>query len=294
MDIRLQATAPMAQNLDNLPEILFSDAKDPAASRRIRRLAESGRLRKFYAGVYTSNLDSPPASIVLRNWLAIVGQLLPGGVISHRSAFDARPHEGHLIITRGKTRRDLKLPGLTVHIVPGSGPCTGVPANDMLYGALYLASEPRRYLENLTRGRGWSERVLPQGEVENLLEKVLTLRGEHQLNGLRDNARILAKTLELNAEFSRLEGIIGALLGTHAAKKLTTKQALARAAGRPYDPERLNMFDTLLSELNRTPFAPVPDKAPTGVGRENFGFFEAYFSNYIEGTTTPRGRRYFA
>ena len=275
----------MAQNLDNLPEILFSDAKDPAASKRIRRLAESGRVRKLYAGIYTSNLDSPPESIVLRNWLAIVGQLLPGGVISHRSAFDAHPHEGHLIITRGKTRRDLKLPGLTVHIVPGSGPRTEESANDMHCGALYLASEPRRYLENLTRGRGWSERVLPQGEVENLLDKVLTLRGEDKLNALRDNARTLAKTLELNAELSRLDGIIGALLGTHAAKKLTTKQALARAAGRPYDPERLNLFDTLLSELNRTPFAPVPDKALTGVGRENFGFFEAYFSNFIEGTT---------
>ena len=69
----------MAQNLDNLPEILFSDAKDTAASRRIRRLAERGRLRKLYAGIYTSNLDSPPESIVVRNWLAIVGQLLPGG-----------------------------------------------------------------------------------------------------------------------------------------------------------------------------------------------------------------------
>ena len=102
----------MAQDLDNLPEILISNGKDPAASKRIRRLAKAGRLRKLYAGVYTSNLDSPPESIVLRNWHLIVGQLLPDGVISHRSAFDARPYEGHLIITRGKTRRDLKLPGL--------------------------------------------------------------------------------------------------------------------------------------------------------------------------------------
>lgn len=275
----------MAQDLDNLPEILISNAKDSAASKRIRRLAGAGRLRKLYAGVYTSNLDSPPESIVLRNWHPIVGQLLPAGVISHRSAIDARPHEGHLVITRGKTRRDLKLPGLTVHIVPGPGPRTESPVNDMPYGALYLSSEPRRYLENLTRGRGWSARVLPQGEVENLLDKVLALRGEHQLNSLRDNARSLAKTLDLETEFSRLDGIIGALLGTRAAKTLTARQALARAAGRPYDPERLNTFDALFSELNRGVFAPVPDKALTGIARENFAFFEAYFSNYIEGTT---------
>jgi hypothetical protein len=56
------------------------------------------------------------------DWQAIVGHLLPGGVISHRSAFDRRPFEGNLSITRGKTRRDLRLPGLTVHIVPRPGP----------------------------------------------------------------------------------------------------------------------------------------------------------------------------
>ena len=275
----------MAQNLDNLPEILCTDPKDSAASKRIRRLAESGRLRKLYAGVYTSNLSGTPESVVLRNWLAIVGNLLPGGVISHRSAFDAQPHDGHLVITRGKTRRDLILPGLTVRIVPGSGPRTDMPANDMPYSNLYLAGEPRRYLENLTRGRGWSERVLPQGEVENFLEKTLAIRGEHQLNIIRDHARTIAKTLDLDTEFSRLDALIGALLGTHSAKKLTARQALARAAGRPYDSGRLNIFDALVSELNRTPFATTPDKSPNGIGRENFGFFEAYFSNYIEGTT---------
>lgn len=44
-DIRLAATITMPQNLDNLPEILFSSATAPAASRRVRRLAlqERGR-----------------------------------------------------------------------------------------------------------------------------------------------------------------------------------------------------------------------------------------------------------
>lgn len=55
--------------------------------RRIRRLAVEGRLRRLHAGVYTSNLDAPLEAIVLRHWQPIVGYLLPGGVISHRSAF---------------------------------------------------------------------------------------------------------------------------------------------------------------------------------------------------------------
>jgi hypothetical protein len=79
--------------------------------------------------------------------------------------------------------------------------------------------------------------------------------------------------------------LIGALLGTQQAKKLTAKQALARATGRPYDPSRLEIFDALFARLNDGALPDVPDPASKGIARENFGFFEAYFSNYIEGTT---------
>src|ERR1700759_537431 len=103
-------------NSDKLPELVVVDERDPSAARRIRRLASEGSLRRLHAGIYTSNLDAPLEAIVLRNWQPIVGHLLPGGVISHRSAFDGRPHEGSISITRGKTRRALKLPGLTVQI----------------------------------------------------------------------------------------------------------------------------------------------------------------------------------
>jgi hypothetical protein len=89
----------------------------------------------------------------------------------------------------------------------------------------------------------------------------------------------------MTKEFARLDGIVGALLGTHTARKLSARQALARAAGRPYDPGRLDLFDTLFSALNREVFAAIADPAPAGLARENFAFFESYFSNYIEGTT---------
>lgn len=85
--------------------------------------------------------------------------------------------------------------------------------------------------------------------------------------------------------FKRLDGIMGALLGTHESKKLRGKQALARAAGRPYDPDRLALFDTLFSRLRVAVLPEVSATAENGVARENFAFFEAYFSNYIEGTT---------
>ena len=271
--------------MDTLPELLFSQATDQAQSKRVRRLAADSQLRKLYAGVYTSNLDAPAESVALRNWRAIVGHLLPGGVISHRSAFDGRPHAGRLFVTRGKTRRKLALPGLTVEVLPGPPAITEGIARDVPYGSLFLASEPRRFLENLSRGRGWSERELPQQEVEVQLDKMLALRGEQRLNDLRDACRTLSSSLDMTPEFARLDGIVGALLGTHAARNLSARQTLARAAGRPYDPSRLDLFDTLFAALNREVFAAIADPAPAGPARENFAFFESYFSNYIEGTT---------
>jgi hypothetical protein len=212
-------------------ELVLVTETDAAAARRARRLAAQGTLRRLYPSIYTSNVDSPPETIVLRHWQAIVGHLLPGGVISHRSAFDSRPRDGSLSMTRGKTRRDLRLPGLTVHIAPGPGPRLEPPAPDSPFGALYLASDPRRFLENLRRGRGWGHRVLPQEALEAALDRILMVGGPRRLNQLRDHAREIAPSLGYNAQFKRLDGLVGALLGTHEAKYLTAKQALARAAG---------------------------------------------------------------
>src|ERR1700722_7309040 len=217
----------MISMADTMPELVLVAETDPAAARRARRLAGGGGLKRLYPSVYTPNVDTPPEAIVLRHWQAIVGHLLPDGVISHRSAFDSRPHAGSLSITRGKTRRDLRLPGLTVHIVPGPGPRLEPPAPDTRFGSLYLASDPRRFLENLTRGRGWSQRVLPQEDVEAALDRILMVGGPRRLIQLRDHAREIAPFLGYEAQFKRLTSLIGALLGTHEAKVLTAKQALA-------------------------------------------------------------------
>ena len=152
--------------MDALPELLFSHAANPAQSKRVRRMAADGRVRKLYAGVYTSNLDGPADAIVLRHWQPIAGHLLPGGVVSHRSAFDGRPHDGRLVITRGRTRRTLALPSLTIEVLPGPAPVTEGTMRDAPYGGLYISSERRRFLENLTRGRAWARRVVPQEVLE--------------------------------------------------------------------------------------------------------------------------------
>jgi len=122
-------------------------------------------------------------------------------------------------------------------------------------------------------------------EIEAALDRILMAGGPKRLNQLRDHAHEIAPSLGYQAQFKRLNSLIGALLGSHEAKILTAKQALARAAGRPYDPHRLEIFDSLFTALNQASLENIEDPAPTGVAREDFAFFEAYFSNYIEGTT---------
>ncbi|MEB0032178.1 Fic family protein [Undibacterium sp. RTI2.1] len=265
----------------SMPEVLFTGSGDAAADRRILRMADDGQLRRLYQGVYTSNLASPLEAVVTRNWLNVVGHLLPNGVISYRSAYDAKPFAGYLYVTRGQRPRTIELPGLTIRVLPG----TGAVAGDVAYKNMFLASQARWLLENMATGRGVSERVLSTEAIEAELDKMLLIRGEYRFNELRDNCRALAAVLGRDKEFKRLEGIIGALMGTHESKKLQSRQGLARAAGRPYDPARLELFDTLFARLRVEAMPELPAIAETGIARENFAFFEAYFSNYIEGTT---------
>ena len=248
---------------------------------KVIRLAGDGTLLKLYQGVYTSNLASPPESVVSRHWTSIVGHLLPGGVLSYRSGYDAKPFDGRIYVTRGDRPRTLELPGLIIKVIPGSG----AVECDTPYKGLFLASQPRWLLENLASGRGVGERVLAQPALEAELDKLLSIRGEYRFNQLRDSCRTLVEALGREKEFKRLDGIMGAMLGTHESKKLQGKQALARAAGRPYDTDRLALFDTLFSHLRTQTLPEVPSTADSGVSRENFAFFESYFSNYIEGTT---------
>lgn len=273
---------PIQQKTDtSLPEVIFTGEGDPAADRKVLRLASAGQLLKLHTGVYTSNLASPPETVVLRHWSSIVSHLLPDGVLSYRSGHDTKPFDGRLYITRGNRSRTLELPGLIIKVIPGSGAVDG----DTPYKRLFLASQPRWILENLATGRGVGERVLPREALESELDKLLSVRGEHRFNQLRDTCRALASKIGREKEFTRLDGIMGALLGTHESKKLHSKQALARAAGRPYDPDRLALFDTLFSHLRALSLPEVAASAQMGIARENFAFFESYFSNYIEGTT---------
>ena len=262
--------------------LVFLPEKDEAAARQIYRQADEGLLQKLYAGVYATDTKAKPALIVRQNLLPILGRLAPASVISHRSAFELKPSPKAEFFLTAAYRRTIELPGITVRMQAGPGP---LPGDNLFMAGLHLASEARRYLENLqpARARAGGRKTLERGELEHQLTELARLRGEAALNQLRDEARALAQTGHFAKEFPKLDLLIGALLGTRRAR-LSAGTAIALAAGQPYDAHRLELFQVLASALLRTPLPAKADTLAQGEPREVQAFCEAYFSNFIEGT----------
>lgn len=149
-------------------------------------------------------------------------------------------------------------------------------------GGLHIASPARALLENMrpSRARKGMARTLSKRAIEERVDEILRQSGEYALQRLRDNAREIAGPLGMSDEFQRLDTLIGALFGTRKAQ-LESPVAVARAAGQPYDPLRLDLFQRLFAELAGT--APVTRLARHW-NSAVLPFFEACFSNFIEGT----------
>jgi hypothetical protein len=152
-------------------------------------------------------------------------------------------------------------------------------------GSLHMASRPRALLESLIPSRRGTtvSRGLSRARIEETLEAELQRGGEAQLNRLRDQARAIAPALGAERELEQLTRMIGALLGSGKAR-LSARIALARVAGAPYDAARVKLFERLCNVLVHRAVTSHPDAVPTDAEFSVISFFDAYFSNYIEGT----------
>ena len=257
--------------------------KDRSAARTLQRRVEQGELRRVYAGIYTDDLVTPLEALCRREFYTLCALLASGAVISHRSGLESGPTKDGTVFLSGPYRRDIKLPGMHLRIAQGAGPQQNDIRIPTFHGDAYRSSQARALLENLTSSRGPLEerRTLGPTGVEHWLDRFISHNTHDAVNQLRDSARELAEPLSLQAEFKRLDHTIGALLGTRT-HRLSAPPAIARAAGRPYDTARVDLFDQLLTQLDQDPVV-VPE-ADELAGNELQAFVESYFSNYIEGT----------
>ncbi len=259
-------------------EVFFSSAD---VSDAVRYAVRTGKARQLGPRLYTKNMTSTPEAVCLRNWAEIAAGYFPGAVIVGRTAMDFKPAEDGSVFLVAKTTRDVQLPGLRLRPRHGADP---LDSDQTFFGHdIYISSRPRAFLENAqpSRARGGAvSRTLSRGELEEVLERY-GRNDPASLNRLRDEARNVATQLGLVEELNALDGLVGTLLGTRDVK-LSSARARATASGVPYDPDRMERFQQLATQLLATGLPEIAENAHHDVSV--FAFFESYFSNYIEGT----------
>ena len=265
-----------------LPEV-FGAAAVPRST--VFDAVARGEVRRLARGLYTRNLIDSPELVLRRNLYDVVAAVYPSAVISDRSArLGARPTDDGSLFLVHERIADAVLPGLTLR--PRRGPAA-VEGDLPLPAGLHMSSVPRALLENaaLSRGRqGRAPRTLRRPELEEWLESLIEQRGEDGFRALREQTRALAPQLALERELSVLDPLMGAVLGTRHDIRAGSALLRARQKGHPYDPQRVELFETLYEALDRQAPITRPVLDPASPRYRFLPFFEAYFSNFIEGT----------
>lgn len=272
-------------------EIHITTGEDATADRQIRRRAEAGELRQIAERVYTSNLHEDLAAVLRRNVWYILPHLFPNTVLTSRSGAKVSVYQpdkdgkSYVFLTGPYSTRNVDLPGLEVRLIRGPSALPGDTA--MTTSNFYVPSRARTLLENLkpSRTRGGIQRNLRAEEFEDYLVTLLDSGGVDNFNLLRDEARLLVPHLDAEKEFTALDRIMGALLGTQKTR-FASQAAKVRASGA--DKACVERLQALFSHLKSLTFPNILASSD-GATRQSTAFIEAYFSNFIEGTEfTPK------
>jgi hypothetical protein len=255
-------------------EVIFAE---PGNRAWLSRQTSAGRFRRLARGIYTRSHDDP-ADVVRRNLWAIVAHLVPGAVVTDRCGRTHQPSDGVLTVVHARERR-VELPGLVIEPRSGPGP---MPGDIALPFGLWGASDARAILDNLG---GAGERFLGDEAIEAWIVDIAgRSNGPARLNAIRDRARALAPALRRSGAVVRLNAVVSAALTTAPAPPGASDALAAFAAGTPYDRVRVERFEGLAAALADLAPEPLP-ALPSGAARRALlPFYEAYFSNYIEGT----------
>lgn len=160
----------MALNSKKLPILFLSDSN---SSGTISREVKTGRVRKIGPRLYTTNISDDPAYINRQNWLQALSLLMPGCVVSNRTALESRVSPAGRVYVTGEYNRALELHGTKFVQIKGHRPVEG----DTPLLGMYMSSRARALLENLTPTR---QRV--GGELKNLSREMIERRLAELLN----------------------------------------------------------------------------------------------------------------
>jgi hypothetical protein len=257
-------------------ELIITRGAPSAVARSVQRRCVAGELARLAPGLYVSDRDpQAQAALVREHWVRILGELVPGAVVSYRSAYGAAPAEGVLILSHpSRFNRTIRLPGLRVALVKGPG---ALPGDAPLgHGALHLASMQRMLLENLTRPRGADGRSRGEAAVRQRLEQILAAGdGALALDRVRSVARSLASPLNMSRELVRLEHLIDELLSP--PEDSGSADAAAGTGAGEADPDCVAMLQALAHRLRRQRWPRWEAVATGQPDRAHQALLEAWF-----------------
>ena len=243
-------------------------------------MATSGRAIRLAAGIYAVGSTLPPDAVVRHHLYGIISRYWPEAVLSGRSALAGGvPVAGRIYVTHAAPSRaaPVALPGVTIHVGTGPG---RLPGDMALPDGLWLSGVARGLVENVhLAGRPPSSRAGTRA-VEDRIDQIATRGGAGGIQKVLLQLDVIGNFFD-PAAVALVRARLAALLGTVLAGSVPTSGRLkARLAGEPYDADRLDLLASLVRVLDDRAPGPIPEP-PEATW---LAFFEAYFSNYIEGT----------
>ena len=267
---------------------VFFSSEYPKTS--VTRALNEDRLRRLASGLLTADVVSDPAALIDANRWLIIKDSMPDAVLVDRTAALAgATWETSLFVATEARATPLELPGLTVFPREGSAIDDDLPWAE----GLRISTDARTLVDNLAKSRTTIRspaRTLSQKELEGwMVRKYQSVpKPDRWLQDVRDRSLALATELGVPERGDRIEHLIG-LTGRTRNTSQVSSQMRAHLAGLGWDEQRERMFqslaeylssDTLSQDAEVPRFVTPPDEGDGTV----LPFFEAYFSNFIEGT----------
>jgi hypothetical protein len=254
----------------------------------LSRAVSQGRVRRLARELYTADLSADPALLVLRNRWVVLARLVPDALIADRSAAaDGEVDGGELFVVSGQRSRPLELPGLVIRPRPGPGPL----GSDLPWAAgLHITGAARTVADNLAPSfsrAGKRARTLSLAELGDWLVRKAQVRPPGWLGQLKAQVLVVLDELGNPGRKDQAERLLDEVAGTRPPLRAPGRLLAARLGGREFDPARLGRFEALAKYLADIPpglDVPVALAPPEGDSDGTLPFFEAYFSNFIEGT----------
>lgn len=254
--------------------VFFGAGHRPAS---LTAAVKAGRLIRIRAGLYATPSKVPVEKLVLDNRYMIIGGFIPDAVLTDRSAGPTPVVDGRVFVASASRTADLQLPALTVKVRDG----VALPS-DLPWHGIKKASLPRTVLDNLSASssRTGPARTFTTAELTDWLARRAALIGQTVLDRIGEELEEVGTALGYDdATIGRARQLVDGVAGRVPLPCNAGRAAVAFTGGA--DPSRVEMFDVLAAHLDGLDDLVLD--VPPSDGR-TLPFYEAYFSNFIEGT----------